>query len=108
MRFTPTSSSTAARRRFAPAAGIVALLLSAAPTDPIAQDDPWPGPHDVGDAAGAQALTEARQTWSDRASWEARSGRLRRHLDRLCGIKAAVLGLGASVVHQAVIWLSEV
>ena len=80
MRFTPTSSCTAARRRFAPAAGIVALLLSAAPTDPIAQDDPWPGPHDVGDTAGAQALTEARQTWSDRASWEARSGRLRRHL----------------------------
>ncbi len=77
MRFTPTSSSTATRRRFAPAVGIVALLLSAAP---IAQDDPWPGPHDVGDAAGAQALTEARQTWSDRASWEARAGRLRRHL----------------------------
>ncbi len=58
---------------------MIALLLSAAPT---AQDDPWPGPHDVGDAAGARALAEARGTWSDRGSWEARSGRIRRHLAR--------------------------
>jgi hypothetical protein len=70
---------TAPRRRLAAAAGIVALLLSAAPA---VQDDPWPGPHDVGDGVGARALAEARGTWSDSASWEARSDRIRRHLAR--------------------------
>ena len=74
-----SSPMIARRRHLAPAAGIVALLLSAAPA---AQDDPWPGPHDVGDRVGARALAEARGTWSDRGSWEVRSGRIRRHLAR--------------------------
>lgn len=79
MRRSSSSPMIARRRHLAPAVGIVALLLSAAPA---AQDDPWPGPHDVGDGVGARALAEARGTWSDRGSWEARSGRIRRHLAR--------------------------
>ena len=80
MRRSSTSSpTTARRRRLAPAAGMIALLMGAAPA---AQDDPWPGPPDVGDGVGARALAEARRTWSDSASWKARSGRIRRHLAR--------------------------
>ncbi|MGD2019305.1 MAG: acetylxylan esterase, partial [Planctomycetota bacterium] len=59
---------------------MAALLSALATAAPFQDDGPWPGPHDVGDAAGARALAEARATWTDRAGWQARAARLRAHL----------------------------
>jgi len=55
----------------------MALVLTAAGSVP---PDGWPGRHDIGEEAGAAALTEARATWNDQSSWGHRARRIRQHL----------------------------
>ena len=55
----------------------MALVLTAAASVP---PDGWPGRHDIGEEAGAAALTEARATWNDQSSWGHRARRIRQHL----------------------------
>ena len=55
----------------------IALLISVTTSVPPGG---WPGRHDIGEDAGAEALARARSTWHDEASWKDRAARIRRHL----------------------------